>query len=121
MVIVIVSVVAAIMIMDPLTFLRREQYRGEVRALYQSLQPGMTKEEVRRVMDSGKYPNLQFHRGDGQMWLGAAPLEFGAGNWVLMIEFQNEHVSALRVRTADGVHDHPAEAPADNVHSGESD
>jgi hypothetical protein len=49
------------------------------------------------------------------MWSAAAPLEFGAGNWVVLIEFQGEHVSALRVRTADGVHHHPTGAPADKV------
>ena len=47
------------------------------------------------------------------VWCGS--LEFGAGNWLLVIQFQGEQVSALRVRTADGDHDHPAEAPPDKV------
>src|SRR5262245_52920082 len=34
-------------------------------------------------------------------------------NWVLLIEFENERVSALRVRTDDGSKYHPAEAPRD--------
>jgi hypothetical protein len=108
-------VVVAASIFSPVTFLRREQYRDEVRALYESLRPGMTHEQVRYAMDSGRYPNLAFYPGDPQMWSGAAPLEFGARNWVLLIEFQGEHVSALRVRTADGIRDHPVGAPPDKV------
>ena len=82
-----VGVISAILwdpIVDP--FLHRERYRGEVRTLYENLQPGMTKEQVRREMDSGKYPHLDFDR-DRELWLGSAPLEFGAGNWVWRSSF----------------------------------
>ena len=34
-------------------------------------------------------------------------------DWVLLIEFENERVSALRVRTDDSFKYHPAEAPQD--------
>jgi hypothetical protein len=115
--VLVVGVITAILwkpIVDP--FLHRETYRGEVRTLYDNLQPGMTREQVRREMDSGKYPHLDRHR-EGQLWLGSAPLEFGAGNWVLAVEFQADHVSAVRVRKGDGLQDvhHPGEAPPDKV------
>jgi hypothetical protein len=99
----------------PLTFLNREQYRAEVRVLDESLQPGMTGEHVRRVIESNKFPHLRFQRVGDQMWSVAAPYEFGARNWVLLIEFQGGHVAALRVRTADGIDDHPPEAPPDKT------
>jgi hypothetical protein len=94
--------------------LHREQYRGEVRRLYENVQPGMSMERVRREMDSGNYPHLDLHR-DGQLWLGSAPYEFGAGHWVLAIEFRGDQVSAVRVRKGDGLQDvhHPVEAPPD--------
>jgi hypothetical protein len=114
--VLIVGAVAALLwspVVDPL--LHRERYRGEVLTLYENLQPGLTKPEVQQVMESGKYPHLQFHRADSERWSGTAPSEFGAGNWLLVIEFQGEQVSAVRVRTADGDHDHPAEAPPDKV------
>ena len=103
-------------IVDPL--LHRETYRGEVRTLYENLQPGMTREQVRRETESGRYPHLDFHR-ERQLWLGSAPLEFGAGNWVLAIEFQGDHVFSVRVRKGDGLQDihHPVEAPPDKVRS----
>ena len=71
---------------------------------------------MRQEMDSGKYTDLNFHR-DGQLWLGSAPLEFGAGNWVLAIEFLGDQVSTVRVRKGDGLQEihHPVEAPADKV------
>jgi hypothetical protein len=109
-----VGVLAVILWDSPFSsFLHRDRNRREVLALYEDLQLGMTKQQVGDVMDSGKYPHLQFYRGDTGKWSGSAPLEFGAGNWVVLIEFLREHVSALRVRTADSDHDHPAEAPPD--------
>lgn len=112
-----VAVIAAILwkpMVDP--FLNRERYRGEVRILYENVHPGMTRDEVRREMDSGKYPDLRFHR-EGQLWLGSAPIEFGAGNWVLAIDFQGDQVSTVKVRKGDGLQDyhHPVEAPPDKV------
>ncbi len=116
---VIIAVMAVLLwnpIVDP--FLHRERSRGEVRALYENLQPGMSKEQVGHEMDSGKYPHLDFHR-EGEVWLGSAPLEFGAGNWVLAFEFQGDQVSAVRVRKGDGLQEfhHPVEAPPDKVRS----
>ena len=117
--VLIVGVLAAIL-WDPIVapFLNRERYRGEVRTLYENLYLGMAKERVRHEMDSGKYPDLEFHR-DGQLWLASAPLEFGARNWVLAIEFQDDQVSAIRVRKGDGLQEfhHPVEAPPDKAQS----
>jgi hypothetical protein len=113
-----IAVIAAILWGEIQPFLNRERYRGEVRALYENVRPGMTSDQVRREMDSGKYPHLDFHQ-DGKLWLGSAPYEFGAGNWVLAVDFQGDVVSAVRVRKGDGLQDvhHPAEAPPDKVHA----
>src|SRR5688572_25075449 len=108
----IVGVFVAL-VLDPVTFLRRREYRGEVRTLYESLAPGMTKPQVRAAIDPRRFPHLRFHTDDEHRWLASAPLEFGAQNWVLLIEFENERVSALRVRTEDSFKDHPDEAPPD--------
>lgn len=104
-------------ILDPLTFLRRGEYRGEIRALFDTLQLEMTRDQVQRAMDPGKYPHLTFRQVDDAMWLASAPYEFGAQSWVLWIEFQGERVSGLRVRTHDGLKDYqrPAAAPLDRV------
>jgi hypothetical protein len=93
--------------------LHREQYQAEVRALHDSVQPGMTKEQVQRLLDPSRYPHLQIRRTDAHLWSAAAPLELGATNWVLYIEFENGCVSTLGIRTGDGRDDHPDGAPHD--------
>ena len=92
-----------------------ERNSAEVRALFESLDLGMTREQVRQAMDPRKYSHLEFRHDDGQWWSAETPMEFGAGNWVLAIEFQGDHVSMLRIRTADGDQDyhHPEDAPPD--------
>jgi membrane protein implicated in regulation of membrane protease activity len=103
-------------ILDP--FLHREQYRGEVRALYDSVHLGMNKQMVAQEMAAAKYPHLDFHK-EGELWSASAPLQFGAGNWVLVVEFRGDEVFAVRVRTADGVEKihHPEDAPVDKTAS----
>jgi hypothetical protein len=103
--------VFVVLVLNPVTFLRRSEYRGEVRTLYESLQPGMGRRQVRAAIDSGRFPHLRFHTDDDYRWVAFAPLEFGAKNWVLLIEFEGERVSGLRVRTEDSLQYHPAEAP----------
>ena len=114
----LIVLVMAVILWDPVVdpFLHRERYRGQVRTLYDNLQPGMNKEQVRREMESGKYPHLDFHL-DGELWLGSAPLEFGAGNWALAVEFDGDQVTAVRIRKGDGLQEfhHPVEAPPDKV------
>jgi hypothetical protein len=110
---VIVIVVLVASIFSPITFLSRNKYRAEIRGLYERLQPGMARAQVQTAVKSANYPNLEFTSDDTQTWLVSTPLEFGAQNWVLLIEFAGEHVSALRVRTPDSYRNHPPEAPPD--------
>lgn len=112
---VIVIVVLVASIFRPITLLNRNKYRAEIRGLYERLQPGMARAQAQTAVKSGSYPNLQFGSDNAQTWSIWAPLEFGAQNWVLLIEFEGEHVSALRVRTADSYQSHPPEAPPDKV------
>lgn len=44
-------------------------------------------------------------------WLITIPLEFGARDWKLVIEFRNGQVSAVRIRTSDGLS--PKQGPKD--------
>ena len=105
------------MIVNPLTLPGRGQYSGQVRALFNALQLDMSREQVRRVMDSGEYPDVGFREGDSATWLASAPDEFDAQRWVLVIEFQDERVAALRIRTHDDFKNfqRTADAPADKV------
>jgi hypothetical protein len=95
------------------SFLHRERNRGEVLALYQAVQPGMAGSVVEEERSSGRYPHLTFHGGKSTGWFVSTPLEFGAKNWVLLVDVVDGRVTTVRIRTEDGVHDHPAQAPTD--------
>jgi hypothetical protein len=111
-----VGVLLAVM-WDPFIgpFVHRERSRTEVRALYDALAPGMPRDAVAKLLDGKSYPHLTIRHVSAQLWLAEAPYEFGAGNWIVVIEFQGERTGAIRVRTADGLHIHPNEAPLDRV------
>ena len=106
-------VLIVVSIFRPITLFNREHYRDQVRTLYANVQPGMPRTQVRQTMDSAKYPDLTFHQPEAEAWLASTPLEFGARNWVLLIEFDRDRVSVVRIRTADSVDEHPVQAPTD--------
>ena len=58
-----------------------------------------------------KSKDLTLYAGCPQIWTVSMPHELGASNWVLYIEFSDERVSAVRVRTSDGPT--PSGAPVD--------
>jgi len=97
------------------SFVYRERYRGEIRALYGALAPGMPRDEVSRLLDRAARGHLTIDRESRELWLAEAPYEFGAGNWIVVIEFEGERARAIRVRTEDGLHIHPTDAPPDRV------
>ena len=109
----IVILLLAASMFRPIVFLNRETYRTELRAVFHQIQPGMPRAQVQAVIDAGGHPNLQFAQDDDHRWLLSTPLEFGAQNWVLLVEFKGQQVSAVRVRTEDSFDHHPAGAPAD--------
>jgi hypothetical protein len=57
--------------------------------------------------------SLGLNVGNPEVWRIDTPLEFGASNWTLDIEFDDGHVSAVRVRTADGPP--PRDGPKDKT------
>ena len=97
----------------PMAFLHRERDQAEARSLYDRVQAGMAKSELQEALRSGNYPNLKLRAEDTKAWYVSTPLLFGAGNWKLLIEFQAERVSAVRVRTPDDLKYPPPEAPPD--------
>jgi len=112
----LVAAVVVVMV-NPVMFPRRGQFSSQVRALFDALQLDMSREQVWRVMNSGSYPDVGFRAGDHATWLASAPDEFDAQRWVLVIEFQDERVAALRIRTHDDFNNfqRTPDAPADKV------
>jgi hypothetical protein len=96
-------------------FLSRGRNRGEVRALYDAIHPGMNRAEAERETTSGRYPHLTFFNDTDQGWVVTTPYEFGATNWMLLIDVEEDRVTKMRIRTDDGIDDHPVQAPPDKL------
>ncbi len=96
-------------VVDP--FLNRAKYRSQVIDLYRAVEPGLPAADLDAI-PRDKYPNLSLHLDDSGL-VASAPLEFGAKNWVLHVAVADGVVATVRIRTEDGLHDHPAGAPPD--------
>lgn len=101
--------------------------RTELRDLYGRLRLGDSPQRVRQLMAASEYTHLTLRTGSNpaprkDLWNVGTPTEFGAGNWVLFMEFdQNTKIAALLLRTADSVYERPRErdnVPADRVRAG---
>jgi hypothetical protein len=71
--------------------------------------------DVRRIFDTGKYQSLKMSEVDGDLWLVDTPVEFGAGNWQLRLEFTDAQLNACRIRSMDSKDFRPREAPPDRI------
>ena len=71
---------------------------------------------------AGKYQTLNLYRRQTQKWLVTTPIEWGAGNWHLHVEWDaNGRLGALRIRTNDNIQQKPPpreNAPADRIAPG---
>jgi hypothetical protein len=60
--------------------------------------------------------DLRLDAGSSQTWTVSMPLELGATDWVLYVEFSDSKVSAVKVRTTNGPR--PRDAPSDDGNPG---
>jgi len=93
-----------------------DAYREKIRVLGTELSTRPhTKEDVRALVHQSRFRGLTLREDSPVEWGVEAPIETGAKNWVLYIEFKDSKVAALRVRTADSKNEHPKSAPPDQV------
>lgn len=109
----------ALLLGTALLFLQRTAQartaRQEVIRAYDKISLGASLAEVRAVFTREASQHLKLHESQPDKWLGQTPLEWGAANWLLLIEFKDERVHAVRVRTQDSAEEYPPKAPADKV------
>jgi hypothetical protein len=72
-----------------------------------------TKEDVRALVGQPRFDELALHQESPNEWSVEAPMQFGAKNWILYIEFRDSKITGLRVRTANSKNEHPTNAPED--------
>jgi hypothetical protein len=59
--------------------------------------------------------HLTLNKFSDDRWRVATSFGFTAHHWLLDLDFTDGQLSAMRIRTNDGPHDHPDEAPSDAV------
>lgn len=95
----------------------KPEARTELRDLWARVELGDSQTEFARDFAAGNYKTLKLRRSGSPYWIVTTPFEFGTGNWMLHVEFdEKKRVGALRIRTADSVYEKAREnAPADRV------
>ncbi|MEK6283788.1 MAG: hypothetical protein AABN95_25815 [Acidobacteriota bacterium] len=68
-------------------------------------------EQVLKIYWQDASPDLRLNSGSPKVWSISMPWEVGAGDWVLYLDFSDDKVSAIKVRTSDGPR--PGKAPDD--------
>lgn len=87
--------------------------REAIVRLQTRLRIGADHEAVLQEYWSNRTQELRLHADNPEAWLISMPVEFGASDWTLIVEFHGGRVSAVRVRSSDGPR--PREAPGDKV------
>jgi hypothetical protein len=91
----------------------RDRNQRELLTLHEALALGITQQEVRVLVKQPAFTHLKLF-GDSahSVWWIQTPLEFGAQNWTLGLQFTDGRLTATRVRMEDGDF-HPTGAPRD--------
>lgn len=92
--------------------------RAELVQFEKQLQLGETKDEVRQRYSAARLSRLKLREsvgGNHNEWVVETPLQFGAGNWLLWLEFKEGRLSAVRVREEDNTLVKPRDAPPDRA------
>ncbi len=86
--------------------------------MHGSLKLGDTEQRVDDVYHQFSTERTTLRKGSFQeTWEAVMPFEFGAGDWVLFIQFDSDRkVSAVVMRTSDGIHIRPHDSPEDKGH-----
>jgi|ERR1041385_4971665 hypothetical protein len=70
--------------------------------IHQAVQIGSSASEVRDCFRRYSTPQLRLHDERSTDWAIGMPMEFGASDWKLLINFRDERVVRVRLLTADG-------------------
>jgi len=81
--------------------------------MMQIIKLGYSKEKTEEILLKAKSPNFKLEKINQGEWILSTPLEFGATNWLLVIDFKNDKVASLKVRTSDSMNIKPDSAPND--------
>ena len=76
--------------------------REAILRLHSAIRIGDDRQTVLKAYWSQRTEDLRLQVDMPAQWVVAMPSEFGATDWTLIVEFRDDKVSAVRMRTADG-------------------
>ena len=81
---------------------RNAPNRTALLQLYEAVAVGSSHAEVLAAYWQHRTEELKLSAERPSAWSVRMPLEFGASDWLLLVEFRDDRVSAVRVRMSDG-------------------
>jgi hypothetical protein len=81
---------------------RNAPNRAALRQVYEAVPVGALYAEVLAAYWQHRSDDLRLFADRPTEWAITMPVEFGASDWKLSLEFQEGRVSAIRIRTSDG-------------------
>jgi hypothetical protein len=79
-----------------------QPHRAALLQIHDAIEIDASHAEVLAAYWQHRSDALKLHADQPDAWIIRMPLEFGAGDWILQIDFQDGTVSAVRVLTSDG-------------------
>ena len=95
-----------------------QQSRESVVRIYRLLNPGLSREAVRERLSGHFGENLKLREISATNWVIQTPMEVGAANWDVWLEFNTTSLTAVRIRLADSKKFWPSGAPDDKEGEG---
>lgn len=89
--------------------------RTNLLVLYELLNIGDTEGEVLKIFDRNGMSALKLSKWKSDQWVIATPLQLMADNWILLLDFENNRVVQIRIRTDDSINEKPASSPPDRT------
>jgi hypothetical protein len=93
----------------------RERNRQSILDAYARLRIGMTAHQAGAAVSRLSSAGFRVYGtcGGSDACVVSAPLEVGARNWMLYLQFESDRLSSARIRTEDSAYERPEQAPPD--------
>jgi hypothetical protein len=108
---VVVVIVSYVFVLAPFKVNKNARY--EILTIYHTVLLGMSKDEVLQKYKTGGFLDVKLDEHKINQWILSTPVEFGAQNWILYINFEKERVIRLEIRSHDNSSRKPKDAPDD--------
>ncbi len=89
--------------------------RIELIELFEMVELGNFRETLEDRFENGDYDTLQLTHLSAEESLVRTPLEWGARNWLMWVEFDDNRINAVRFRFQDSRYERPESAPQDKT------